>query len=157
MISLDTPTHRFHLRAAAVICRDNAILLHRRQTDDFWALPGGRVAPGEDAAKAVARELHEELGLAVQVGSLRLLVENFFTHAGKAHHEVGLYFQVALAAGVLPSNAEPFTGRETDLSFRWFPTTQLAHANVRPSFLKDYLTKPMNAFAHVVHREPSEH
>lgn len=157
MISLDTPTHRFHLRAAAVICRDNAILLHRRQTDDFWALPGGRVAPGEDAAQAVARELHEELGLAVQVGSLRLLVENFFTHAGKAQHEVGLYFQVALAACALPSNAGAFTGRETDLIFRWFAITELAHIDVRPRFLKDFLAKPLNAFAHVVHREPHEH
>lgn len=155
MISLDTPSHRFHLRAAAVICRDNAVLLHRKQTDDFWALPRGRVAPGEDAAQTVAREMREELGLAVQVGPLRLLVENFFSHAGKAHHEMGLYFQVALAAHALPTTAEAFAGKEAGLIFRWFAIPELAHTDVRPSFLKTHLTQEAWAFQHVVHRSES--
>lgn len=155
MISLDTSTHRFHLRAAAVICRDDAVLLHRKQDDDFWALPGGRVEPGEVAAQTVARELREELGLAVPVGSLCLLVENFFTHAGNAHHEIGLYFQVALTAEALPTYAGAFAGREADLIFRWFAIPELAHTDVRPSFLKERLVQGAWSFQHVVHRSDS--
>ncbi|WP_395848191.1 hypothetical protein [Cystobacter fuscus] len=49
MLSFDTPTHRFHLRAAAVIRQGPRVLLHRLETDTFWALPGGRVEPGVEA------------------------------------------------------------------------------------------------------------
>jgi len=34
----------------------------------LWELPGGKVAPGESDAAALARELHEELGVVVTVG-----------------------------------------------------------------------------------------
>ena len=35
----------------------------------LWELPGGKVAPGESDAAGLARELHEELGVEVTVGS----------------------------------------------------------------------------------------
>jgi 8-oxo-dGTP pyrophosphatase MutT (NUDIX family) len=49
---------------------DRVLLGHRRPTrvsfPDTWDLPGGHVEPGEHAAVALARELHEELGIAVR-------------------------------------------------------------------------------------------
>src|SRR5260370_21381816 len=56
--------------AAAVIQRaDGAFLLAQRPAGKayagYWEFPGGKVEPGEPAAQALARELGEELGIAV--------------------------------------------------------------------------------------------
>jgi 8-oxo-dGTP diphosphatase len=56
--------------AAAVLQRpDGAFLLAQRPVGKvyagYWEFPGGKVEPGESAPKALARELHEELGVDV--------------------------------------------------------------------------------------------
>ena len=57
--------------AAAVIQRpDGAFLLAQRPPGKvyagYWEFPGGKVEPGEPAARALERELHEELGIDVE-------------------------------------------------------------------------------------------
>jgi 8-oxo-dGTP diphosphatase len=57
--------------AAAVIQRpDGAFLLAQRPRGKvyagYWEFPGGKVEPGEPAPRALARELHEELGIDVE-------------------------------------------------------------------------------------------
>lgn len=57
---------------AALIQRDGRILIcQRRRNDAFplkWEFPGGKVKPGENPQQALARELQEELSVAVTVG-----------------------------------------------------------------------------------------
>jgi len=57
--------------AAAVIQRpDGSFLLAQRPAGKvyagYWEFPGGKAEPGEPAAQALARELHEELGIEVE-------------------------------------------------------------------------------------------
>jgi 8-oxo-dGTP diphosphatase len=58
---------------AALICREGRFLVSRRPEDDplgpVWEFPGGKVEPGESLAAALARELHEELGIEAEVGA----------------------------------------------------------------------------------------
>ena len=54
--------------AAAVILKpDGSFLLGRRPEGKpyagYWEFPGGKIEPGETAAQALVRELHEELGI----------------------------------------------------------------------------------------------
>ena len=54
--------------AAAVILRpDGSFLMARRPPGKlyagYWEFPGGKIEPGEAPAAAIARELHEELGI----------------------------------------------------------------------------------------------
>jgi 8-oxo-dGTP diphosphatase len=68
------------VHVVAGILRDAAgrVLLARRpegkQHAGYWEFPGGKVEAGERAEAALARELHEELGIHVKVGRARIAV-----------------------------------------------------------------------------------
>lgn len=47
-----------------------------------WALPGGKVDAGESTVAAALRELHEEVGLAVDESSVVGLLDDFVTDSG---------------------------------------------------------------------------
>jgi 8-oxo-dGTP diphosphatase len=69
--------------AAAVLQRpDGAFLLAQRPAGKvyagYWEFPGGKVEPGEPAAQALARELHEELG--IEIGESFPWITRVFTY-----------------------------------------------------------------------------
>jgi 8-oxo-dGTP diphosphatase len=55
----------------AAIVRDGRVLAARRtappEAAGRWEFPGGKVEPGESPEQAVVREIHEELGCAIEV------------------------------------------------------------------------------------------
>ena len=71
--------------AAAVIERpDGRFLLAQRPLGKvyagYWEFPGGKVEPGEAAAHALARELHEELGMDVETAYPWITREYVYPH-----------------------------------------------------------------------------
>lgn len=64
---LDRKLQRIHV-VAGILCNDSGeVLINDRQRarsmQDRWEFPGGKVADGESADAALARELREELGV----------------------------------------------------------------------------------------------
>lgn len=58
--------------AGALIAGSQLLVAQRERPPDLaglWELPGGKAAPGESDAAALARELSEELGIDVAVGA----------------------------------------------------------------------------------------
>lgn len=60
----------------ALISRDSKLLLARRADSGQWELPGGKQKSGESLEQCLAREIKEELGVAVAVGE-KLGLEGF--------------------------------------------------------------------------------
>jgi 8-oxo-dGTP diphosphatase len=88
---------------AAVVRRGDAILVTRRPDrpgrPGQWEFPGGKVEAGEGDADALAREIREELGCAVEVG--RLLLRHVHRYPER---EVDLaFYACGMAADAQPS------------------------------------------------------
>jgi ADP-ribose pyrophosphatase YjhB (NUDIX family) len=89
---------------AAIIRRGNEILLVEQQGANdpapSWALPGGRVEPGELLIDTLVREVREETGLAVAaIGQLAYLVQ-----AESDHRTLVLMFEVKDWSGEIRVN-----------------------------------------------------
>lgn len=67
-------------RSAALLLTRRAATLrsHARQ----WALPGGRIDEGETPEQAALRELHEEVGLAIDATQILGRLDDFITRSG---------------------------------------------------------------------------
>jgi 8-oxo-dGTP pyrophosphatase MutT (NUDIX family) len=85
-----SPGDRRHAAVAAVLLPDDqgraAFLLTRRAAGlrrhaGQWALPGGRVDPGETAAGAALRELGEEVGLTLGEGAVMGYLDDYATRS----------------------------------------------------------------------------
>ncbi|MDW7712496.1 MAG: (deoxy)nucleoside triphosphate pyrophosphohydrolase [Deferrisomatales bacterium] len=69
---------------AAVIDRGGQILIAKRRQDarlgGLWEFPGGKIEDGEDARDCLARELHEELGIAAEIGEFLVSHVHHYPH-----------------------------------------------------------------------------
>ncbi len=76
---------RIEVVAAVILDKRGRFLLAQRPAGKvyagYWEFPGGKVETGEDAATALARELHEELGVNVTLAYPWLTREFDYPHA----------------------------------------------------------------------------
>ncbi|NCW44187.1 MAG: NUDIX domain-containing protein [Gemmatimonadaceae bacterium] len=108
---------------AAVVRRDDALLVCQRplhkQHGGLWEFAGGKCEPGESDRDAIARELHEELGVAVCAVGLPLYV---------ARDPGGAYEIVFLPVEI---TGEVVAHEHTALG--WFSTATLVTMPLAPS------------------------
>jgi 8-oxo-dGTP diphosphatase len=95
------------LVVAALIEADGKLLVcQRRRTDSFglmWEFPGGKLEPGETPAQALARELHEELGVAAQIGPEVFRTHHQYSELGEAIDLI--FFSATVAAADIRNQA----------------------------------------------------
>jgi 8-oxo-dGTP pyrophosphatase MutT (NUDIX family) len=65
----DNDAYRFPVSVKGVVIRNGAVVLLENERDE-WELPGGKLEPSESPEFCVAREIEEELQLAINPDSL---------------------------------------------------------------------------------------
>lgn len=78
------PTPHYDVAAGMIWDKDGRVLIAQRPNDGLlgglWEFPGGKQEPNETLQACLMRELHEELGVQVEVGELFARVKHAFTH-----------------------------------------------------------------------------
>ena len=109
---------------AAVIERDARILVTRRlpgtHLAGYWEFPGGKLEAGETHDDCLLRELREELGTEIKVGSK--LHTSCFTYPDRA---IELHFYCCTAL----TEPRPVLGQE----MRWVSRSKLAQLRLPPA------------------------
>lgn len=124
---------RPEVAVSAVLVLDDRLLVVRRGHGPGageWAVPGGRVEPGETLHEAVVREVREETGLDVVVERFLGWVERM----GDDHHFVILDFVV----GMLDAAAVPVAGDDA-AEVAWVPLHELSEIRLVAG-LHEFLT-----------------
>jgi 8-oxo-dGTP pyrophosphatase MutT (NUDIX family) len=151
-ISFHLDGYRINLRVGGILISDTRVLLNRMEKDDYWFLPGGRIATGESSAQAMLREIREELGIACRILRPVFLLENFFALAGESFHELGLYYLLDADDAVLPEDGAR-SDTDAGIRFHWQPVERLNEIDFRPTPLGARLQNLPVTLEHIVVRD----
>lgn len=127
---------RLQFAQKAVIVKDNRILLLRKSCNDpnypgWWDLPGGRMKGSESLDAHLIREVLEETGLKVSVGSVIHLWDWFMDWHGESVRvlAVSRYCELEETAAVSPKyEVDDFLCEQ-----RWVPRPELLSLDIIPS------------------------
>jgi ADP-ribose pyrophosphatase YjhB (NUDIX family) len=129
--------------ARAIIYRDNSLLVvrYRDEQGDFYALPGGAQRHREGLVAALTREVAEETGLLVRVGSLRFVRECMAGPSARSlppdFHQVEFYFTcTVIGPGGLASAPDP-----GQVDAEWCTIAELRSRCFFPTALLDALER----------------
>jgi ADP-ribose pyrophosphatase YjhB (NUDIX family) len=134
----------FGVRVAAIVEREEALLLVRHQKPDrdpYWVLPGGRLEPGETIPECADRELTEETGLKGSFSGVLYVSE--FLREGR--HTIDVVVRMDLQGdgeASLGSDPEVAPGTEPTLvEVRWVSVDELWELELLPSSIKERLLR----------------
>jgi 8-oxo-dGTP diphosphatase len=139
------------LAARALILQEDRLLLVNAfggGRSDLWCAPGGGVECGASLPDNLAREVLEECGLTIAVGSVAMV--NEFHDPASGFHQVDLFFRCQIVAGQLdPAWRDP-EGVVTER--RFFSRAELEAGLIR--FKPDSLVRA--AWGEGCHYDPLE-
>jgi 8-oxo-dGTP diphosphatase len=126
------PSPRLAVRAIILDADQRLLLVNAwKGRTHLWCAPGGGVEPHASLPDNLRREVHEECGLTVTVGS-PCLVNEFHDPAG-SFHQVDIYFRCTLTSPDMPQAWQDPDGIVTHR--RWVTRAQMASLQVKPDSL----------------------
>jgi 8-oxo-dGTP diphosphatase len=124
------------LATRALILHEDRLLLvnaYPGGRSDLWCAPGGGVHSGSSLPENLAREVHEETGLSVEVGPPALI--NEFYDPASGFHQVDLFFHCTISAGAIDPNWRDPEGVVTQRRFFTRADLELGRIRFKPDSL----------------------
>lgn len=136
----------FNLRVAAIIKKDEKILL-KKDFEDYYTLPGGRVRFGETTERAIKRIIFEQFNRSISINRLISINENFFTYSEDDYHEVLFIYLCDLKNddGDLEVENDP-------INLHAVSVNDLLQINLQPRFLIEELKRLPLTISHTVNQ-----
>ena len=97
----------------------------------FWATPGGEIEGAETERAAAARELHEELNLALPLDGPVHLVTSEFEHQGRVILSTDVFFTARCARSAPRLDAPTKAERDVMRRCRWWTLAEIERSNDR--------------------------
>jgi 8-oxo-dGTP pyrophosphatase MutT (NUDIX family) len=144
-ITIEIGTVCINIRVGGLIRNNGKILLCQIPGTTYWFLPGGRIKTNESSYEALARELLEELGSGFKINSPQISSENYFSSDNKNYHEIAFYYSVSWDGSPIVSK-----GKE---SFIWINENKIHDYDIRPSFIKDYVSNGKTEMIHIIQKD----
>jgi ADP-ribose pyrophosphatase YjhB (NUDIX family) len=107
------------------------------------------VEPGETCREAIRRELAEETGESMIVGSPVHVSEEIFVSGDGPHHEINVVFHVE-RDGQRRDRLDEVKSRESGVSFEWAPQARVVELDLRPPSTKAWIASGMTGEACMV-------
>ena len=124
------------LAVRAVIVKDDKLLLVNAwpgRQSTLWCAPGGGAEDHASLKENLAREVHEETGLTVEVGA-PCLVNEYHSEA-RDFHQVEVFFRCEITAG---ETSESWVDPEGVVNrFCWVTEAEARNLTLKPSSLPD--------------------
>lgn len=139
-------------RVAAIIIKDNKLLMAKHEDYPCYYTVGGKVRINETSEEAVIREAYEETGIEFQIDRLCFIQERFFEIAEEHHHEIVFYFLMKENTNI-DLFCKNFTDQGPKESLHWLPIESLDKTYLIPEFFKTKLLDNIVGIEHIVSKE----
>jgi len=152
-ITFKTDYGYFSYRVAALIIRDNKILMVKNAKHPYYYSIGGRVMSGETSEAAVLRETYEETNIQFEIDRLVFVHENFTVADfidNKQFQEIALFYVMKPTDQVLNIKCDSYGADGGKESLHWLPIDELSNYPVYPEFFKTELKDLKNEVAHFI-------
>lgn len=133
-------------RAGVLVIRQARLALIRRERDGqtYYVVPGGSVEPGETCEEAARREAVEELGVAVELGPLRIRLD----HATRGVIQRQWYFEARVDTDEITVTG-PELAHSPDrgtYTATWLRIDELADHQVHPTVVAELVREHHTAW-----------
>lgn len=127
------PLKKFNIRVYGLLMEEGKILMvdeiiRGRRITKF---PGGGLELGEGPIECIVREFLEETGMEVRVAEHFYTTDFFQPSAFNSEDQIiSIYYKLQRTGGLKPNHVLPVNEKETLLSLRWLPLSELSEETV---------------------------
>lgn len=130
------------VRSCGILIKDGKVLMQKRKSDEFFALPGGGVEKNEFSNESLVREFIEECGEAnFEIERLLFNCECKFNFNGESFQQIGYYYLLKPNSNFTLDKYLTFDGIEEgkDVVYKWIELSNIKNEKIKPDFLKEKL------------------